>query len=119
MILVLPIPPALNNMYVNINGRGRARSAAYNSWMDEADVCVLQQRKAIKKVTGPYEVSIKLPRSMRGDIDGRGKAVLDYLVKRAVTPDDEYCERIVLERSSEVEDSFCHVTVEDFAGVAA
>lgn len=117
MTIVLPIPPALNNMYVNINGRGRARSAEYNAWMKEADGCLMQQKKARPKVNASadwYHARLLFPATMKGDVDGRGKAVLDFLVKRAITPDDARCWAVLLSRSFDVEEHFCHVLVEDF-----
>jgi hypothetical protein len=38
------------------------------------------------------------PKGLRGDIDGRGKLVLDWLVSRNLTVDDSHCWGLFLER---------------------
>lgn len=117
-MICLPVPPSVNAMYRNVARVGRVKSATYNEWLAEADACAIQQRKSIPKIEGPYKVTITIPRKTRGDIDNRGKAVLDWLASRAVTPDDQYCEDIRIKRGN-IEDGFCHVEIEDFAEAAA
>jgi len=116
-MIVLPVPPSVNAMYRNVARVGRVKSVTYNEWLAEADSCAVQQRKTLPKVTGPYKVEIVIPRTTKGDIDNRGKAVLDWLATRLITPDDQQCEDIRIKRGN-IEDGFCHVLVEDFAEAA-
>lgn len=109
--LRLPVPPSTNNLYLNIR-RGRTKSKAYREWIEAADGCFLLQRRGLngKPIAGPYRAQIKLPK-IRGDCDGRIKAVLDWLVRVELTPDDKHCRKV----SAEIDPSltgYCEVTVE-------
>lgn len=54
-------------------------------------------------------MEINLPEMMRGDIDNRSKAVIDFLASRGVTPDDKHLWKVSIERSRDVEPGWCHV----------
>ena len=98
-LLRLPIPPSVNEMYYNRKGgkgRGRIKTAKYRKWIAEADKWYLEQKKNIQRVTGPYELSIKLPK-IRGDLSNRIKIAEDYLVSREITSDDRYNRKISIE----------------------
>lgn len=100
--ILLPVPPSVNDMYFNVRGRGRAKSQAYKQWITDADGYLLEraQLRGSPTIHGPYEVAIKLPAGTRGDVDNRTKAVLDYLVSRAITDDDKHCRRVSIERAA-------------------
>lgn len=79
-------PPALNNMYFNIAKRGRVKTTQYTNWVAGALREMLAQRA--KPVTPPVSVTIEIPDTMLGDLDGRIKPSIDILVRSGVIPDD-------------------------------
>jgi Holliday junction resolvase RusA-like endonuclease len=83
----LPTPPSLNNLYFNVPGRGRVKSKRYTAWQWEATAAIHQQRP--EKITGHYTARLRVP--LRGDVDGKIKAVLDLLAALQITPDDRFC----------------------------
>jgi len=107
----ISLPPSANSAYINIPGRGRARSASHEKWKNSAGWEIQIQR--VPKVAGHYAVNIFAPQKMRGDIDGRIKLILDLLVEMGVTPDDRFCDRCSIERSGDVTAGRVIVEVED------
>jgi Holliday junction resolvase RusA-like endonuclease len=102
MELKLPVPPSVNAAYANrrgTTGRGRYKTASYHRWLIDADAYYTWQNLGrVKPITGPYRVSIVLPKATRGDIDNRVKLTMDWLVSRNLTPDDCLCRSIRVER---------------------
>jgi crossover junction endodeoxyribonuclease RusA len=98
--ITLPFPPSTNNLFKNI-GKGRARTAAYNAWINEALWMVKAQRPA--SVTGrfTFEMLVQRPDKRARDIDNLTKPVLDLLKKAGVIRDDSDAKRIVLEWSDD------------------
>lgn len=97
------MPPSVNQMYeVNFRaGRGkkdRRRSDAYNDWIALAF-------KELLPVTPlsceKYELHLHLPKNMRGDLDGRAKALIDILVKVGATPDDKHLQKLLMTKSTD------------------
>lgn len=85
----LPIPPSLNNCFVNVGGRGRIKSRQYSRWMTSAGWELRIQRP--RKVAGKVSVSIVIARpNANSDIDNRIKPLLDLLVKHEVIVDDRH-----------------------------
>lgn len=84
----VPMPPSLNNAFINVAGKGRVRSKAYRAWAEEAGWMVKAKRNGTIEI--PVSVAIELcPRTRRSyDIDNRGKPCLDLLVSCGVLPDD-------------------------------
>lgn len=109
MNLTLPVPPSVNTMFRNVPKVGRVKTKVYRKWLQEADQYFLMQKKRIAEIRGEYEVSIKLPKTTRGDVDNRTKAILDFLASREVTGDDRNCRKVTIERSAE--NGLCEVTV--------
>lgn len=100
IVLRLPVPPSVNNLYSNRPGRGRYKTSAYRRWIVEADGWYMTQKPLrLPSIIGPYTASIRIPEDTRGDIDNRGKAILDYLVRVALTSDDKMCRKIEIERA--------------------
>lgn len=90
----LPFPPGVNNLYLNINGRGRILTPRYRDWQAEAAGMILQQRPG--RMFGEFDVAITLtrPDKRKRDIDGLIKAILDALVKSSVVQDDSLAESV-------------------------
>lgn len=99
MIIVLPVPPSVNAAYANVPRVGRVKTAAYKAWIRQADGYVLSQKARIKPVSGPCEISIRVPLKMRGDVSNRIKLAEDYLVSRGITGDDRNNRKVSIERA--------------------
>ena len=82
----LPFPPSVNGMYLNVHGRGRAKTDAYEKWKSDAGWELKAQR--VKPIAGVVEIKIDLDETRRGDADNRTKAVLDLLVTHGVIRND-------------------------------
>lgn len=96
----LPFPPSLNNLFVNVPGKGRKPSPRYGAWKRVAQTEILAQRPsmAVKRISGPIALTITLQRrGRRMDIDNAAKAIIDVLVSMAVIDDDKNVERLTLE----------------------
>jgi len=119
IVLKLPIPPSINAAYANQRkgwgGRGRYKTAQYKTWEREADALLLAQR-GWAQVTDArsYALHITLPSTMRGDITNRIKVLEDYLVSRAITPDDRHNHETLIRKSSAVD--CCEVTIKGLTG---
>jgi crossover junction endodeoxyribonuclease RusA len=109
MNLTLPVPPSVNTMFRNVPKVGRVKTKAYRQWLKEADQYFFMQKRRIEAVAGEYEVEIRVPKTMRGDVDNRTKAVLDFLVSREITEDDRNCRKVTIERSADT--WLCEVTI--------
>lgn len=99
--LFLPLPPSANNAFVNRTkgkGYGRIRSARYRAWRRHADAMyTLQGLGACPILNVPYRCAMTFP-PFRGDLDGRAKLILDWLVSRQLTIDDRHCRKLELEK---------------------
>lgn len=86
--IVLPWPPSVNTMFVNVRGKGRVRSENYNKWIRDAGWMIRSQR--VKPFDEPVSVTVELnpPDNRAFDLDNKSKALLDLLVKMNVIPDD-------------------------------
>lgn len=94
----LPIAPPLNNAFFNVPGRGRVKTKRYRQWVKDADdYYLLQGLQRAEKITVPFACRMIFPKNLRGDIDGRAKAVLDWMVSRNLTIDDKHCKKLLLE----------------------
>lgn len=97
MKITLPIPPGVNNLYVNIPGRGRVTSGGYQRWKDEADGRLWGLK--IKHFEVPVNITLTVEDSGRRDIDGTAKAPLDFLVRHKIIQDDsrKYVRKLTLQ----------------------
>lgn len=85
--LTLPVPPSLNNAFVNSADGGRHKSARYIAWRNAAHLALIAQGKP-PRIAGPIAVALEFPAAMRGDLDNRIKPVLDFLVVHGLIGDD-------------------------------
>lgn len=111
IVLVLPLPPSVNNLFVN-GKRGRFKSQKYKDWEADAGMYLMQQRFPKGEITGPYVMEIKLPMKVKGDISNRIKAAEDCLVGIGVIPDDRHAHRITVMRDDQVPAEDCYISVE-------
>jgi Holliday junction resolvase RusA-like endonuclease len=111
LIIRLPVPPSVNNAFINLPQGGRAKGKAYTKWLKEADKWYqLQRLAAVKPILGPRAIHIRLPK-VRGDIDNYAKLPIDYLVSRGLTGDDKLNLSLTVEVDPDMETSFCWITV--------
>lgn len=94
-------PPPLNNMFVNIPGKGRVKSHRYREWRRMSMWELTEQRLKHKAsaITRKVAVSIHLPKATRGDVDGRVKGVLDALQDAGVIANDSQCDPVSIGRA--------------------
>lgn len=101
MILMLPMPPSVNNLYRNIRGGGRVSTRAYREWRAEA-------YHAIKFAKPPYysgrvrlTMAFGRPDERRRDVSNFVKAIEDALVHMMVIEDDSLVQSISAEWTTE------------------
>lgn len=83
----LPLPPSTNNLYVNVPGKGRAKSAAYRKWLKAAGG-VLASFSGVH-VPSPVAVHILVHgKCDRRDGDNFFKATLDAVKAAGLIEDD-------------------------------
>lgn len=117
LTFALPMPPSLNNAYVNVRGRGRVKSAAFKAWITEAGWEIKLQWPPLPKgkviFTGPIPVKVDIAfekPKRRSDLDNRAKPLLDLLTAMYVWSDDSQAHDLRL-RWADVKG--CVVTVEE------
>lgn len=119
--LILPLPPSVNALFANVRGKGRVRTTAYLRWANDAKASLWMQKPdgGFPFFDEPFDVQITVPLKMRGDVDGRIKAIPDFLKKPGgIVSDDKIMRGVSCARSEAVEPGHCHVFVYD-AKVAA
>lgn len=109
--LRLTLPPSLNQAWINLPGRGRAKSRAYKSWIKAAQWELAVQKP--KPISGSYDVRIFLGvKPNKGDADNRIKAILDLLSKQKVTSDDRHMRQVTCQWTKDVEPGFARIEIE-------
>lgn len=112
--LKLPLPPSVNGLFVNKRGGkpggGRFTSPGYGQWQWAA-FAALQTQKPVGSVSGPFHFRLTVPRDMRGDIDNRLKAAIDFCVAQKITHDDCHAQSVTVMRGA-VEPGFALVEIE-------
>ena len=82
----LPLPPSVNNLYLNLRGRGRVKSPAYRAWLDEAAaICsdaAWRHNPPPPDSRWSLEAVCVMPNWRRRDLDNAAKAAIDFLAAR-------------------------------------
>lgn len=115
----MPYPPSVNNLFVNVQGKGRRKSKRYEEWSHVAHMEIMAQRPQwrIQHICGPVSISIVLERRGRPiDIDNGAKALIDALVKMKLIDDDRNVQRLTVEHGDV---KGARVTVTAYAEAAA
>lgn len=100
-MLILPLPPSLNNAFVNApDGKGRWPSRDYSRWRKAAGQALTLQ--AWDMPSKPYAITIRLNIDHRSDIDNRVKPVLDLLVKHGVLAGDQWVNELHVYRDRSI-----------------
>ncbi len=83
----IPVPPSVNDMFRNVRGKGRVKTAAYADWLGHAGWVLRSQNPS--RIGGRVVLVLSVERmSKSADIDNRVKAILDLLVTHGVIDDD-------------------------------
>lgn len=104
--VTLPLPPSVNALTVNLKNGGRAKSAVYKAWIEEARWHLITAWRAAGKPEwrqGPMSVHLALGiESRKRDAGNCLKAVEDLLVQNLPVPDDRWNDRILIERDESI-----------------
>lgn len=118
IVLELPLPPSVNAAFANRRrgkGRGRIKTRAYRSWIDQADRHLLMQKRGLPRepILGQLRLEINVPASMRGDISNRIKLVEDFLVSRDITADDKNNWEVLIKRDKSITCCVVKISIAD------
>ena len=98
--LLLPIPPSVNNLFVNKRTGGRVKAAAYKAWLAEAWWEIkLQRPPHHPPLVTCLRVLIEAPLGQNRDLDNALKPILDALVKMGVIADDSLVDDLRIVRA--------------------
>jgi Holliday junction resolvase RusA-like endonuclease len=86
----LPLPPSVNNLFINKRGRGgRVIAPRYRAWKAEAEFALWQRALPLPApIDRPVSVLIEIGNKCRCDLDNMAKPLLDFLVSMAILHDD-------------------------------
>lgn len=84
----LPKPPTVNQLYANVPGKGRVKTARYRTWLNAAGWDLKAAR--CDRIAGPVAVHYLVPDSARFDGANLEKAISDLLVEHELIDDDRY-----------------------------
>lgn len=99
IVFRIPTPPSTNNLFANVAGRGRVRSAAYGTWANAAGWAMKASAQSWPMLSDPVDIEINLG-AIRGDIDNRAKGCLDLMVAMNVIKDDSLVHRLVITKGA-------------------
>ena len=102
----LPCPPSTNHLYIH-HGHGRHKSPQYRRWLNDVGYFLNLAPSLDGK---PYRVEIMANVDRKRDIDNLVKPILDAMVGSQVVPDDRWCDRVEVERSSAPDKNMVRVT---------
>lgn len=93
IVIWLPIPPSVNNLFVNAaKGKGRYPSSKYTRWKRDAQAAIVEQvcRGLVLPLTiqRPVNLQITISEKCRSDLDNCAKAVIDFIVAQGIILDD-------------------------------
>lgn len=91
MIVLLPAPPSVNELFFNRGGAGRVGRGVtkeYRQWRLASGHTMMAQR--LRPVTGPVSIEVVIDRSCRNDLDNCLKAISDLLVEHRIIDGDGY-----------------------------
>jgi len=88
---LLPMPPSVNALYANAGKRGRVKTAAYRTWIDECQWAGGFMKEPPVHVAGQVAVCYRIPwpkDKRRRDIGNLEKPLSDMLVRLGAIEDD-------------------------------
>lgn len=80
----LPLPPSVNNAFINVRGRGRVKSPHYREWEREAVVAMLGTAHPTLSKGAKWELTATcvMPNWRKQDLDNKAKVTVDFLAWR-------------------------------------
>ena len=118
VILDIPMPPSVNQMYRNVSGKGRVKTKKYLDWIVDCEFTFHEQKKRNEPVPGNFNCEIVLSEESRrpnADCDNRIKAVLDLLQAWNLITDDCLADKVIV-RWGSAPKGMCKVYVWKVAG---
>lgn len=100
---MLPFPPSVNGLYVNVRGRGRVKSRRYSEWILHANKAAhgqdVQANPYQPAFTGPVEITYIFGRPDKRvrDVESGIKAVSDFLTSYGILKDDSQIYKLTAE----------------------
>lgn len=100
----LDLPPSANNLFINVPGRGRAKTPQYRKWLRDAALTLSPVELLPPKTPVFVRMNVHLGRNR--DLDNIVKPVIDALAGAGVIPDDRYVDEIYVscERTNTIKD---------------
>lgn len=81
--ILLDMPPSTNNLFFNVQGKGRVATKEYRDWKDRNSWYLKSQRP--QRVSGPVEIKIQVEDNFpRRDIDNTVKPCLDLIADQGM-----------------------------------
>lgn len=91
----LPTPPSVNEIYKNVQGRGRVKAGLYDDFIRRGVASIRSQR--VTPIPGYVLAVFGVERmSITADIDNRLKSMLDTIVKAEIIDDDRFVTAIAV-----------------------
>lgn len=100
LIFDLPYPPSVNRIWRASTRETKKVHLApsYKAWRDAAGAMMMTQGGwRDRRLTGPFSADIALcpaKGQLRGDLDNRIKAILDFMQSLLVVANDRNCQRV-------------------------
>jgi len=111
----VPMPPSLNNAFLNVPGKGRVRSQSYKAWAEEAGWMVKAKRNGAITEAVSVHIDIRPANNRAFDLDNRVKPCLDILVACGVLSDDSNKFVKAVSVREVTEGPACTITIEAIA----
>jgi Holliday junction resolvase RusA-like endonuclease len=110
--LTMPVPPSVNRTRRVDWANAGIKSAYY--LRTDLELMAAHSARLVRKILGPYELSIVIPAHSRMDLDNHIKVLIDYLVSREFVPADskKYLRKISIAWGS---GTGCLVTIRELA----
>lgn len=85
---MLPFPPSVNNLFLNVRRGGRIKTPRYREWIEEAGWLLKQQK--VPLVPGHVYITYRVnrPDKRKHDLDNLLKAPTDLLVAHRIIEED-------------------------------
>jgi crossover junction endodeoxyribonuclease RusA len=111
--LRLPLPPSTNALFRNVAGVGRVKAVGYKRWLISAGAYGITQKPpgGFPHFERDFEIIVLIPAKTRGDVDNRGKCVIDLMTAWQIISDDRYAQAVTIRRVLDMPEGECRVTV--------
>ena len=95
IVLTLPSPLSVNRTR-RIDWRNHAKT---KEWLRQADAHFLMQKRGLKPITGPFEITITLRDGSQTDADNAAKLLIDTVRRFGLVTDDSprFMRRVIIE----------------------